>query len=66
MRAAGVELSAPARASMQQWDERNPPGKYGAHRYSLDAVGCGQDEVQAAFAEYQSRFGAWTGFVAST
>ena len=55
--AAGLDLTAQARADMQTWLQNHhssdrPP----AHRYSLEQFGLTQGEIREAFADYLRRF----------
>ena len=57
--AAGITLTAEARAAMLEWEARNPQGKSGEHRYSVEQAGFSENEIRAAYAEYMERFKAF-------
>jgi len=42
---------------MRQWLVKNPQGKHGRHRYSLEQFGLGQEQVTKQFARYYQRYG---------
>ncbi len=48
----GWELSAEAKASMQQFLANNPKDKHGAHRYTLTDFGLTEQQIEQQFAPY--------------
>jgi hypothetical protein len=42
---------------MRQWLVKNPQGKHGRHRYSLEQFGLGREQVTKQFARYYQRYG---------
>jgi hypothetical protein len=54
--AAGLELSAEARAAMAASRKVNKQHKYGRHRYSLADFGMSRDDVESRIAAYRARF----------
>jgi hypothetical protein len=52
-RHAGLELSAAARSRMQAFMARNPQGRHGRHRYTLEQFGLEPAREQARFARYR-------------
>lgn len=55
-RAAGLELSTDALQRMQEWEASNAQHKHGEHRYDLADYGLHEQQVAAAFADYDARF----------
>jgi len=52
----GRDLSAPARARMQDFLKHNPRNKHGAHRYTLAAFGLDAQREAGRFGAYCTRF----------
>lgn len=50
--ALGDEFTPEAEASIQQWLDDNPQGKFGRHEYKLAEFGLTADNVRGKFAEY--------------
>ena len=42
---------------MRQWLAKNPQGKHGRHRYSLEQFGLSREQVAKQFASYYQRYG---------
>jgi hypothetical protein len=53
----GLEYTPAFEASMRDFLTRNPQGKHGQHRYSLEQFGLSRPAVEARFAGYCRRFG---------
>lgn len=51
-----IDFSPEARERMQRYLDVHPKNEFGIHRYSLEAFGLEEDEVNAAFKGYRERF----------
>ena len=56
-RLVGLPFSDAVESRMRAWLDTNPPGKHGAHRYTLAEFGLDLAEVREAFRPYTERFG---------
>jgi len=54
-----IPLSDAARTAMTAWLADNGRGKHGNHRYHLSWFGLTRDQVDATFADYLARYGAY-------
>jgi hypothetical protein len=52
----GIEWNADSRASVTDWQARNPQHKYGVHHYGLEDFGLDPQELSARFKRYCERF----------
>ena len=52
-----IDFSPEARERMQRYLREHPKDEHGVHRYSLEAFGLDEVEVNAAFKGYRERFG---------
>lgn len=53
---SGRELTAEAKAAMQQWEDENEQGKHGRHSYSLAEFGLDEATIKSELAEYIELF----------
>jgi len=54
--ACGDELTDDAHAAITNYAERNPKGRFGAHRYDLAEYGLAASEIRERFAAYSDRY----------
>ena len=54
--ACGDELTDDAHAAITNYAERNPKGRFGAHRYDLAEYGLAASEIRERFAAYSGRY----------
>jgi hypothetical protein len=52
----GLELGEEARRRMQRYLDHHPKDEFGVHRYSLEAFGLEEENVDALFKSYRERF----------
>jgi len=52
----GVGLDPQVRAEMLQWQDANPPHRFGKHVYSLERYALSANDIDRAFAGYLSHF----------
>ncbi|MFY9329521.1 MAG: sulfotransferase [Georgfuchsia sp.] len=50
-------LSQTTRDAVAGWEQANPRGKHGEHKYALEDYGLTSEDIERAFAEYLARFG---------
>jgi hypothetical protein len=53
----GMSLTPQLRQALADYNARNAPGNFGAHRYTPEEYGLSADGIRAAFREYIDRFG---------
>jgi hypothetical protein len=53
----GLPLTPALVRRLEDYNANNAPGRFGAHRYTLEEYGLDEAEVRSAFAEYIDRFG---------
>lgn len=54
--AAGSQITASGRRSMQAWLENNPKGQHGKHEYRLEDYGVNRADVEQLFGDYVVRY----------
>jgi hypothetical protein len=52
----GLPFDPSTQARMLEWSEKNKPGTYGKHRYTLAQFGMDQDEIRERYAFYTDRY----------
>jgi Sulfotransferase family len=55
----GMSLTPALRSRLEDYNNRNAPGAFGAHQYTAEEYGLTDASIREAFKDYGERFGLW-------